>query len=263
MGILNVTPDSFSNQGEHYDAGIAIAHAERMIADGADIIDIGAESSRPGAEPLPLDEELRRLMPVLRAVVPLGKPVSVDTYKPEVMRVATGAGAAIVNDINGLRAPGAVESVAGTRAGVCVMHMRGTPKTMQLDPHYDDVVAEVLAFLRTRVETIEAAGVARQRIAIDPGLGFGKAQAHNLALLRATAEFVATGLPVLIGASRKGMIGRLTGKPDSRPADRVAGSVAAALFAVQAGAQIVRVHDVRETVEALAVWRALVPRPSQ
>ncbi len=260
MGILNVTPDSFSNQGEHFDPAAAIAHAERMLADGAAIIDIGAESSRPGAEPLPLDEELRRLMPVLRAVVPLGAPVSVDTYKAEVMRQAIDAGAAIVNDINALRAPGAVEVVAASEAGVCLMHMQGEPKSMQLAPAYDDPVAEVLAFLRARVQVLSAVGVAQQRIAIDPGFGFGKRNEDNLALLRATSTFADTGFPVVIGASRKSMIARWSGKPDSRPADRVSGSVTAAVLAVQAGAQIVRVHDVRETVEALAVLREVMPR---
>ena len=260
MGILNVTPDSFSNQGEHFDTSTAIAHAERMIAEGAGIIDIGAESSRPGAEPLPLDEELRRLLPVLRAVVPLGVPVSIDTYKTEVMRRAIDLGAVIINDINALRAPGAVGVVAASQAGVCLMHMLGEPKTMQADPVYHDVVTEVQAFLQSRVQTLASAGVDAARIAIDPGFGFGKRNEDNLALFRATPAFVDTGFPVVIGVSRKSMIARWSNRPDARPAERVSASVTAAVLAAQAGAQIVRVHDVRDTVDALALLRAVVPR---
>lgn len=260
MGILNVTPDSFSNQGEHFDTATAIAHAERMIADGAGIIDIGAESSRPGAEPLPLDEELRRLLPVLRTVVPLGVPVSIDTYKTEVMRRAIDLGAAIINDINALRAPGAVGVVAASQAGVCLMHMLGEPKTMQVDPAYHDVLTEVQAFLQSRVQALTAVGVDAARIAIDPGFGFGKRNEDNLALFRATSAFVDTGFPVVIGVSRKSMIARWSNRPDARPAERVSASVTAAVLAAQAGAQIMRVHDVRDTVDALALLRAVVPR---
>lgn len=258
MGIVNITPDSFSDGGRFMDARAAIAHAEQLVRDGADILDLGAESSRPGAATLTLEAELGRLMPVLREAVSLGVPISVDTTKPEVMRAGLEAGAVIVNDINALRAPGAVEVVAASDCGVCVMHMRGTPQTMQDDPRYVDVVDEVRAMLLGRAASLEAAGIARQRICIDPGFGFGKRTEHNLALLRATGHFVATGYPVLVGVSRKGMIARLTSRinePDAAPEQRVTGSVAAALFAVSEGAQVVRVHDVRETVDALAVWR--------
>jgi dihydropteroate synthase len=258
MGIVNITPDSFSDGGQFVEARAAIAHAEQLVRDGADILDLGAESSRPGAASLSVEEELCRLLPVLREAVRLGIPVSVDTTKPEVMRAGLEAGAAIVNDINALRAPGAIEVVASSDCGVCLMQMRGTPQTMQDDPRYVDVVAEVRSMLLERVALAEQAGIAKERICIDPGFGFGKRTEHNLALLRATSGFVATGYPVLVGVSRKGMIARLTSRmnePDAAPAQRVVGSVVAALYCVQQGAQVVRVHDVRETVDALAVWR--------
>ena len=254
MGVLNVTPDSFSDGGRFQSLEFALARAEEMIAEGADLIDIGGESSRPGAPTLPLDEELRRVMPALYALRDLGKPLSVDTYKPEVMREAIIAGADMINDINGFRAPGALEAVAGSDCALCVMHMQSTPETMQQNPDYDDVVAEVIAFLRARVDAMLAAGIERQRICIDPGFGFGKTVEHNYALLRHIGRMRdELGLPVLAGLSRKSMIGAVTGRPVEQ---RLAGSLAGALAAVAHGARIVRVHDVAETVDAFKVWQA-------
>ncbi len=260
MGILNVTPDSFSDGGLHVQAHAAIAHAEHLILDGADIIDIGAESSRPGAHPLSVEEEWARLAPVLEPVVAFGKPVSVDTVKPEIMRRALAHGAAIINDIQAFRSPGAVEAVASSDCGLCLMHMQGEPRTMQANPEYGDVVHEVRSFLFERAHILEQAGVERERLCLDPGFGFGKRPEHNLALLQATARLVQEGYPWLIGVSRKSMIAHYTGKPQSAPAERVPGSVAAALYAVEQGAHIVRVHDVRETVEALKIWQVLANR---
>ena len=254
MGILNVTPDSFSDGGRFQSLEFAISRAEEMAADGADIIDIGGETTRPGAPPLPLEEELRRVMPALYALRGLGKPLSVDTYKAEVMREAIIAGADMINDVNGFRAPGALEAVAGSDCGLCVMHMQSTPETMQQHPVYTDVVAEVIAFLRARVDAMLAAGISRKRICVDPGFGFGKSVEHNYALLRATGRIEQElGLPVLAGLSRKSMIGAVTGRPVEQ---RLAGSLAGALAAVAHGAKIVRVHDVAETVDALKVWQA-------
>lgn len=255
MGILNVTPDSFSNQGEHFDTASAIAHAERMINAGADIIDIGAESSRPGATSLPCEEEWRRLAPVLDAVVAMGVPVSVDTYKAEIMLRAADGGATIINDIYGLTQPGAAEAAARTAAGLCVMHMQGSPRNMQQAPHYGNVVVEVRDWLLERAATLESMGVVRERLCIDPGFGFGKTLDHNARLLRSLGVFIETSYPVLIGVSRKSMIAGLTARTDSKPQERVAGSVAAALWAVAQGAHLVRVHDVAQTVDALRVWR--------
>ena len=254
MGILNVTPDSFSDGGRFQSLEFAISRAEQMAVDGADLIDIGGETTRPGAPPLPLDEELRRVMPALYALRELGKPLSVDTYKAEVMRQALIAGADMINDVNGFRAPGAIEAVAGSNCALCVMHMQSTPMTMQHDPVYTDVVAEVIAFLRCRVNAMLAAGIARNRICVDPGFGFGKTLEHNYALLRATGRIERElGLPVLAGLSRKSMIGAVTGRPVEQ---RLAGSLAGALAAAAHGAKIVRVHDVAETVDALKVWQA-------
>ncbi|PHV05925.1 dihydropteroate synthase [Janthinobacterium sp. BJB412] len=254
MGILNVTPDSFSDGGRHGELEFAISHAEQMLLEGADIIDVGGESSRPGAPPLPLDEELRRVMPVLYALRDCGKPISLDTYKPQVMREAVIAGVDMINDINAFRAPGAIEAVRDSDCALCVMHMQSAPQTMQLQPAYADVVAEVLAFLRRRVEALTAAGIERRRLCIDPGFGFGKTVEHNYALLKAGRQLVdELGLPLLAGLSRKSMIGAVTGKPVEQ---RLAGSLAGALAAVAHGASIVRVHDVAETVDALKVWRA-------
>jgi dihydropteroate synthase len=254
MGILNVTPDSFSDGGRHGELEFAISHAEQMLLEGVDIIDVGGESSRPGAPPVALDEELRRVMPVLYALRDCGKPISLDTYKPQVMREAVIAGVDMINDINAFRAPGAVEAVRDSDCALCIMHMQSAPQTMQLQPAYGDVVAEVLAFLRQRVEALTAAGIERRRLCIDPGFGFGKTVEHNYALLKAGRQLVdELGLPLLAGLSRKSMIGAVTGKPVEQ---RLAGSLAGALAAVAHGASIVRVHDVAETVDALKVWRA-------
>ncbi len=254
MGILNVTPDSFSDGGRFQSLEFAMSRAEEMIAEGVDMIDIGGESSRPGAPSLPLDEELHRVMPVLYALRDLGRPLSIDTTKPEVMREAILAGADMINDINGFRAPGALEAVAHSDCGLCVMHMQGTPQSMQQQPGYTDVVREVTDFLGERVAAMEAAGIDRERICIDPGFGFGKTVEHNLALLRNIGTIrEALGLPVLAGVSRKSMIGAITGKPVEQ---RLAGSVAGALAAIAHGARIIRVHDVVETVDAVKVWQA-------
>jgi dihydropteroate synthase len=254
MGILNVTPDSFSDGGRYQGLEFAMERAEQMIKDGVDIIDIGGESTRPGSPSVPVQEELARVMPVIYALRELGYALSVDTCKPEVMREAIIAGADMINDINGFRAPGAIEAVADSDAGLCIMHMQGTPQDMQAGPSYHDVVGEVIAFLRERVEALLAAGVTRERITIDPGFGFGKTVEHNVALLcginRMQREL---GLPVLAGLSRKSMIGALTGRPVEQ---RMAGSLGGALAAVAQGARIVRVHDVAETVDALRVWNA-------
>ncbi|MBS0443600.1 MAG: dihydropteroate synthase [Proteobacteria bacterium] len=254
MGIVNVTPDSFSDGGRHDDASRALAHCEKLLAEGADILDIGGESTRPGAAPVPLEEELRRVLPVLEGALKFGVPLSVDTVKPEVMRRALECGADIVNDINALRLSGAEEAVAAhPGCGVCLMHMRGDPATMQQRPAYDDVVTEVSEFLRERVAALAARGVAAERIVLDPGIGFGKSVEHNLALMRRQRELLALGRPLLLGWSRKSTLGALTGRP---VAERLAASVAAALAAVQLGARIVRVHDVAATVDALKVWGA-------
>ena len=253
MGILNITPDSFSDAGQYQHLEFAISRAEQMIVDGVDIIDIGGESSRPGARPLPLQDELQRVMPVLYALRDCGKPLSIDTYKPEVMREAILAGADMINDINGFCAPGAIEAVQDSDCALCIMHMQSVPQTMQYQPQYEDVVREVIAFLRQRIETMTAAGIARERLCVDPGFGFGKTVEQNYALLRATRQLRSElDLPVLAGLSRKSMIGAVTGRPVEQ---RLAGSVAGALAAVAQGAEIIRVHDVAETVDALKVWR--------
>ncbi len=259
MGILNVTADSFSDGGRFLPQDRAIAHGLALAADGADLVDVGGESTRPGAEPVPVEIELARVMPVVRALVREGVAVSVDTMKPEVMRQALDAGCAMVNDVNAFRAGGAIAAVAPYGAGLCAMHMLGTPATMQADPRYDDVVREVRDYLLARARALQEAGVARSRIAIDPGFGFGKSHGHNAALLAGLREIAAAGYPVVAGLSRKRMIGEITGRPVE---GRMAGSVAAALVAVQNGALIVRVHDVRETVDALKVLHALTPGPS-
>lgn len=255
MGILNVTPDSFSDGGRFQALEAALSHAEQMIADGVDIIDIGGESTRPGSQPASLEEELHRVMPALYALRDCGKPISIDTCKPEVMRAALDAGADMINDVNGFRTPGALSAVNQGESALCIMHMLGTPQTMQAEPHYDDVVAEVTGFLRERVDAAEAEGIDVSRLCIDPGFGFGKTVGHNLALLRATRTMCdEVGLPLLAGLSRKSTIGAITGQPVEK---RMAGSIAAALAAVARGAFIVRVHDVAETVDALRVWQAV------
>jgi dihydropteroate synthase len=254
MGILNVTPDSFSDGGNYQSLEFAVSHAEQMILDGVDIIDVGGESSRPGAPPLPLEQELQRVMPVLYALRDQGPAISVDTYKPQLMREAVIAGVDMINDINGFRAPGAIEAVLDSDCGLCIMHMQSQPQTMQLAPSYADVVAEVIAFLRGRIDAMIAAGIDPRRICIDPGFGFGKTVEHNYALLKATGRLIAElDMPLLAGLSRKAMIGAVIDKPVER---RMAGSVGGALAAVAQGAVIVRVHDVAETVDALKVWQA-------
>ena len=258
MGVLNVTPDSFSDGGRFLDPAAALNHARRMIADGADIIDIGGESTRPGAAPTTEADEIARVIPLVEALraecEARGVPLSVDTRKPAVMRAGIAAGASMVNDVGALSAPGALETVAASDAAVCLMHMRGEPATMQQAASYNDVVGEVKAFLADRSAVCERAGIAHDRIVLDPGFGFGKTVGHNLAVLHGLAEIVALGYPVMIGVSRKSTIGALTGRD---VAERIAGSVAGALAAVARGAAIVRVHDVRETVDALKVWRAV------
>ena len=257
MGVVNVTPDSFSDGGDFFDAARAIAHARQLVEEGVDVLDVGGESSRPGAAPLPVEEELRRVLPVLQACVALGKPVSVDTYKPDVMRAAVESGAAMLNDIWAFQQEDAMRAALGAALGgtaLCVMHMQRDPATMQDNPHYANVVAEVKQFLAQRVAAFKQAGVPPDQIIIDPGFGFGKTVAHNLSLLRHLDQFAALGVPVLAGLSRKSTIGRITGRDD--PKDRVHGSVAAALIAVQNGATILRVHDVAATRDALAVWQA-------
>ncbi len=246
MGIVNVTPDSFSDGGRHWLRDAAIAHAEQLLAEGADLLDIGGESTRPGAAPVSIEQEQERVLPVIEALRGAPVPVSIDTWKPEVMRAALGAGATMVNDINALQAPGALELVAASDAAVCLMHKQGDPQTMQRAPQYADVMTEVLEFLRARVAALEAAGIDRRRITVDPGCGFGKTLEHNLILLRELRTFA--------GLSRKSMLGAITGRD---VAHREFASVAAALLAVQRGAHIVRVHDVAATVDALKILNAV------
>ncbi|HIV72221.1 MAG TPA: dihydropteroate synthase [Candidatus Aquabacterium excrementipullorum] len=254
MGIVNVTPDSFSDGGQHADARGALAHCEQLIKEGVDILDIGGESTRPGAVILSPDEEWQRLAPVLAEAVKLNVPVSVDTCKPEVMQRALELGVDIVNDIKALSAPGAEQAVASHSAcGICLMHMRGDPTTMQSQTDYGDVVAEVRGFLAARLARLRALGVADERLTLDPGIGFGKTPEQNLALLARQAELLSLGLPLLVGWSRKSTLGALTGRPVG---ERLAASLAAALASVAAGARVVRVHDVAATVDALKVWQA-------
>ena len=251
MGIVNVTPDSFSDGGRFADTRQAIEHALALVEQGADILDIGGESTRPNAQPVPLQEELKRVIPVIEGLQGLTSvPLSIDTYKPQVMQAAIEAGACIVNDVCALQEPGAVEAVANSDAGVCLMHMRGAPQTMQDDPVYEDVVAEVRDFLAARVQVLRNAGVAPERIVIDPGFGFGKCTAHNLALLRELPRFCELGYPVLAGLSRKSVLGQVTG---GNVEDRLPASLAAAVIAAMKGAKILRVHDVKATVDALKV----------
>lgn len=254
MGVVNVTPDSFHDGGRFATTDAALAQSRRLIDEGADIVDLGGESTRPGAGPLPAEEELRRVLPVLEAVRDLGVPVSVDTRQPLVMRAVLDAGAAMINDVNALRAPQAIEAVAATDASVCLMHMQGEPRTMQQGPRYADVVGEVTAFLEARIAACTAAGIDRRRIVVDPGFGFGKRFEDNLALARAL-PLLARLAPVLVGFSRKSMIGAMTGR--AATGERLAGSLAAALWAAGRGAAILRVHDVAATRDALAVWRQL------
>lgn len=257
MGILNVTPDSFSDGGQFTNIDAAIAHAQQLINDGADIIDIGGESTRPGATPVPLETELQRVIPVIQALAKCGVALSIDTYKPAVMQAAIKAGVHMVNDVFALQQPGAIEAVQDSAVGLCLMHMQGTPQTMQLQPQYQDVVQEVRQFLQQRVSQLSAAGIAKQRIAIDPGFGFGKKTQHNLTLLKQLAQIRFDNLPILAGLSRKSILGQLAG---GDPSQRLYASLAASVLAVSHGANIVRVHDVKATVEALKVTAAVLQK---
>jgi len=253
MGIVNLTPDSFSDGGAYSGRIAGLGHCEQLVAEGADILDLGGESTRPGAPEVGVAEELDRVLPVLEGALKLGVPISVDTRKPEVMRAVLAAGADIVNDVNALRSAGALDAIAAhPSCGVCLMHMHGTPETMQQQPAYADVVDEVVAFLRERTAALAGVGVAAERVAVDPGIGFGKTVEHNLALLRRQQELLAIGRPLLLGWSRKSTLGAVTGRAVG---ERGAASVAAALIAVQRGARIVRVHDVAATVDVLKVWQ--------
>lgn len=262
MGIVNVTPDSFSDGGHHDTTEAAVAHGLKLVEEGADLLDIGGESTRPGAVPVSVEEELRRIVPVIEQLAArTSVPISIDTFKPEVMRAAMAAGAGMINDIFGLRQDGALEAAAAANVPVVLMHMQGEPGNMQADPHYDDVVAEVHGFLVQRLFAAEMAGIAKKHLVIDPGFGFGKNTTHNMTLLARSERFLELGVPMLAGLSRKRSLGELTGR--EAPADRVAASVAAHLIAVQRGARIVRVHDVAATVDALKIWQAVdaVPAP--
>jgi len=252
MGVVNITPDSFSDGGKFLEPAAAIAHGRRLIEEGADILDIGGESSRPGARAVAEAEELQRVLPVVKALK--GVPVSVDTRRPSVMRAVLAEGASMINDIEALSAPGALDAVADTDCAVCLMHKKGDPATMQQAPSYGDVVLEVRDYLSARISACQIAGIEKDRITVDPGFGFGKTVAHNLSLLKRLPELVALGVPVVAGWSRKSTLGAITGRPVD---ERLAASVAAALLAVQHGATILRVHDVRETRDALAVMQAL------
>lgn len=254
MGIVNLTDDSFSGDGLRDDPTAAIAHGRRLVTEGAHILDLGAESSRPGAQPISAAQELERLLPVIDGLLDCGVPISVDTTKPEVMRVVLAAGADMINDIAALQAPGALETVAASSAGVCLMHMQGSPESMQQAPQYADVVQEAADFLARRVAVAEAAGIALNRICIDPGFGFGKTLEHNLDLLRRLDELVIPGLPLLVGLSRKSMLGMLTGRAAM---ERVHAGTAAHVLAVMRGARILRVHDVAATRDALAIVQAV------
>lgn len=257
MGIVNVTDDSFSGDGLAGDPARAVARGLRLAAEGAQILDIGGESSRPGAVAISAARELQRVLPVIAGLRDCGVPLSVDTWKPEVMREVLAAGADMINDIGALQAPGALDAVAASQAAVCLMHMQGEPGSMQLAPHYADVVREVAEFLSRRVQAAENAGIAAERIVIDPGFGFGKLPEHNLTLLRRLAALKRSGSPLLVGLSRKSMLGLMTGRPAS---ERTHASTAAVLLALQRGAAIVRVHDVAATRDAIAVWNAVEER---
>lgn len=262
MGIVNVTPDSFSDGGAHDTLDAAVAHGLQLVEEGADILDIGGESTRPGADDVPLEEELRRVVPVIeRLANETSLPISIDTSKPGVMRAAVAAGAGMINDVYALRRVGALDAAAELRVPVVLMHMLGEPRSMQDDPRYEDVVADVHRFLAERIFAAEMAGIEKKRLVVDPGFGFGKNRDHNLALLAQLQRFTELGVPVLAGLSRKKTIGELTGRDE--PRDRVHGSVAAHLVAAQRGAMLLRVHDVAATVDALAVWNAIdaVPMP--
>jgi dihydropteroate synthase len=259
MGVVNVTPDSFSDGGR-VDAAAAIDHALSLAAQGAQILDVGGESTRPGAVEVPVEEELRRVLPVVQALAGRGLPVSVDTRKPAVMREVLKAGAVMINDIQALTAPGALAILAASQAAVCLMHMQNTPRTMQHEPQYDDVLLEVQAYLASRREACLVAGIAENRIVLDPGLGFGKTLPHNLALLRGLPGLCALGQPVLVGVSRKSLLGALTGQPVGA---REPAGLAANLFAFQAGARLFRVHEPGPLQDGLRVWQALTSEPRE
>jgi len=253
MGVVNVTPDSFSDGGRFQSPDAAASHARRLVEQGADLIDIGGESTRPGAQPVSERDEMERILPVLDSLKDLQTPISVDTRRPEVMKAALAAGASMINDVRALSEPYAHEAVATTGCAVCLMHMKGDPRTMQHSPHYDDVVQEVKAFLKEAVRKARFAGIGADRIVVDPGIGFGKTSAHNLALLRDLNHLKDIGVPILVGVSRKSLIGAVTGRPVE---ERLAGSLAMALLALLGGATILRVHDVKETKDVIAVWEA-------
>jgi dihydropteroate synthase len=256
VGIINVTPDSFSDGGQFPDLESVVAHGVRLAEEGADMLDVGGESTRPGSAEVPVEEELRRVLPVIEQLIARTTlPIAVDTSKPEVMRAAVAAGAGMINDVYALRREGAIDAAAELRVPICLMHMQGEPRSMQDAPHYDDVVGEVHRFLTDRLFACELAGIDRRKVMVDPGFGFGKNLEHNLALLRRLERFADLGSGVYVGMSRKSMIGTLTGRKD--PTERAAGSVAAALIAVQHGARMVRAHDVAATVDALKVWYAV------
>jgi dihydropteroate synthase len=256
VGIVNVTPDSFSDGGQFADLESAVAHGLRLAEEGADMLDVGGESTRPGAADVSIEDELQRVIPVIEQLIArTSLPIAVDTSKPEVMRAAVAAGAGMINDVYGLRREGAIDAAAELRVPICLMHMQGEPRSMQDEPHYDDVVGEVHRFLTDRLFACELAGIDRRKVMVDPGFGFGKDLEHNLALLRRLERFSDLGSGVYVGLSRKSMIGAITGH--TSPVDRAAGSVAAALIAVQRGARMVRVHDVAATVDALKVWHAV------
>jgi dihydropteroate synthase len=254
MGIVNVTPDSFADGGRYPTSELAIAHGRRLRADGADIVDVGGESTRPGAPEVSVEEELHRVIPVVSALAADGGTVSIDTRKPQVMRAAIEAGASMVNDVEALCAPGALQICATFSVAVCLMHMKGTPRTMQVAPHYDDVAAEVRDFLAERAQAARAAGIASDRIILDPGFGFGKTAEHNLTIMRSFDVLTSLGYPIAVGFSQKATLGLITGRPAGQ---RAAASVAVALLSAQRGAAMVRVHDVADTVDALKVWRAM------
>lgn len=251
MGIINVTPDSFSDGGQFVSINLAVEQALKLIAEGADILDVGGESTRPGAHPVSLNEELNRVIPVIEALSSVSTvPISIDTYKPEVMRLAIAAGADIVNDIRALQEPDALDIVANSKAGVCLMHMQGLPQTMQLAPQYDDVVSEVKQFLIDRMNVAISHGIAKNRILLDPGFGFGKTRAHNISLIQQLNKLIDIGQPLLVGLSRKSVLGSITGGDESQ---RLYASIAASVISAMNGAKIIRVHDVKATVDALKV----------
>jgi dihydropteroate synthase len=256
MGIVNVTPDSFSDGGKYSQTEFAVSHALTLIEEGAAVLDIGGESTRPGATPVPVDEELQRVIPVIEALIAekIAVPISIDTYKPEVMHAAIAAGASIVNDVRGLQEPDALNIIAESDVGVCIMHMQGTPQTMQENPHYDDVVTEVNTFLKKQRDICLAAGISQDRIMLDPGFGFGKTRAHNIALAKGLPQLLALNCPLLVGLSRKSVLGQVTGNDVDA---RLYASIAAAVVSGMQGAHLLRVHDVKATVEALKVVAAL------